>query len=419
MRQWRRYRLLASALAFSFFVIVLIASILSGMVGSLEEKAKIYYGGDFCIRGIEDGWRFIIRDSAALRAALREILGSRPVISERYEHRDTSTTLYFGGEGLRQRLVIGINFSEETELFRRFNYVEGSAQDIKGTNGILISEPIARILKAKVGDDILLLISTLSGQKNTADVIVRGIFRDSSLFGYYTSYLDIDFLRALVGMPSEQCSALAVFYPEGTPPKAALNLLQRALEKRFPLYPLFNRQQALWDRVASEPIKGMKYAIVSLQANLEQVQELLEAVYAIAIVLITILLGVVVLGVSGSYRVIVHERTNEIGTLRAIGMQRGSATRLFVTEAALLALLGCLAGAALAWAALAILGLVDFSFIPFFDIFLRGGHIQASPSLLIALLLAAILMATALIAVAGPARHAAKIEPSEAMRNGE
>jgi ABC-type lipoprotein release transport system permease subunit len=418
-RQWKRYRLLGSALAFSFFIIVLIASVLSAMVSSLTEKAKIYYGGDFSIRGIENGGGYFIRDPVALRAATRAILGPKPFISERYEHKDTSTTLYFGGEGIRQRLVIGIDFSIEADLFRRFNYIQGNAEGIKGTNGILISEPIARILKARVGDDILLLIPTLAGQKNTANVVVRGIFRDSSLFGYYTSYFDIDFLRGLVGMPPSQCSTLAVFYPGNPPANDVIPKLQRALEKNLPMYPLFDSRQALFNHIAAVPMQGMSYAILSLQANLEQVQQLLDAVYIIAIVLIALLLGVVILGVSGSYKVIVHERSKEIGTMRAIGMQRGAATRLFITEATLLALLGCLVGAVLAWAALALLGLVNFSFIPFFDIFLRGGRIQASLSILITLPLATILLATALLAVAGPARHAAKVEPLEAMRKGE
>lgn len=419
VRQWRRYRLLGSALAFSFFVIVLIASLLGGMVGSLTEKAKVYYGGDFCIRGVEAGGRLVVQDIPALVSALRENLGPKPVISERYEHRDTSTTLFFGGEGIRQRLVIGIDFSMEAELFRRFNYVEGNAQGIKGTNGILISEPIARILKARVGDDILLLTPTLAGQKNTANVVVRGIFRDSSLFGYYTSYLDIDFLRGLAAMPANQCSTLAVFYPDGGPTRKTLLSLQKDLEKRFFLYPLFDRRQAFLDKVATENPQRMKYAILSLQANLEQVQELLDAVYAIAIILIAMLLGVAILGVSGSYRAIVHERSKEIGTMRAIGMQRGAASRLIMIEAALLALLGCLSGTVLAWAGLGLLGLVNFSFIPLFDIFLRGGRIQASLSLVIVLPLAVILLATALVAVAGPARYAARIEPSDAMRIGE
>ena len=415
VRQPRRYRLLGAAVGFSFFIIALIASVLTGMVDALEEKAKLYYGGDISIRGMEDGSYPVVKDGPALRKTVRDMLGPGPIISERYEHRAISTMLYFGGEGLRQRILIGIDFSTEAELFARFNYVEGGAEGIKGTNGILVSEPMARALKARVGDDLLLLVPTLAGQKNTATVVVRGIFRDSSLFGYYTSYLDIDFLRDLVGMPREFSSQIAIFYPHGRPSRALLQRLQSGLEAKFPFFPLFDRRQAFLDKAAAEHSPGMKYCLLSLDSNLEQVKPLLDAVYSIALILIAMLLGIVMLGVSGSYKVIVHERTREIGTMRAIGMQGWAAARLFMFEAGLLAALASFVGGLFAWAGLGLLGLFDFSFIPSFDIFLRGGRLDASLPLGLGLSIAALLILTAVAAVAGPALRAARINPSEAM----
>ena len=288
---------------------------------------------------------------------------------------------------------------------------------MKGTKGILISEPIARLLKVRVGDDLLLLIPTLMGEKNTASVVVRGIFRDSSLFGYYTSYLDVDVLRNLVGMPKEFCTQIAIFFPGGRPSASLVNGLQRDLEGKFNFFPHLDRRQTFIEKAAQEKAPGSKYALLGLDANLDEVLQLLEAVYAVAFSLIAILLGVVLLGVSGSYRVIVYERTNEIGTMRAIGMQRGAAARLLMVEAAILAIIGSLVGGSLAWMAMRLIGAIDLSFIPSFDIFLRGGRIEASLPLGLAFALTGLLVATAVIAVAGPARHAARIDPSEAMRN--
>ena len=405
-RQGRRFRLLGAAVAFSFFVIVVIASVLTGMVGSLEEKAKLYYGGDLSVRGAANGGNIMMNEDPALRKVLREILGPGPVISDRFEYRNTSTMLFFGGEGLRQRILIGIDFANEAELFSRFNYTEGSATGIKGANGILISEPIARLLKARLGDDLLLLVPRMDGQKDTANVVVRGIFRDSSLFGYYTSYLDIDFLRGLVGAPRDASFQVAIFFPGGRPARTVVHGLQRALEARFPFFPLFDRRQVFFQKAAAEPTPGVKYALLALDSNLEQVLPLLNAVNTIAAILIAMLLGVVVLGMSGSYKVIVHERRREIGTMRALGMRRGAAAALLMTEAGLLAALGSLAGGVLAWVALRLIGLVDFSFVPTFDIFLRGGRIAASLPFGIALGLAGLLVLTAVVAVAGPARRA-------------
>ena len=80
---------------------MLIVAVLKRMVSSLEDKAKLYYGGDLSIRGAMNGGNIWIKDDPLLRKAVRDFLGLGPVISDRFEHHNTSTMLYFGGEGLR------------------------------------------------------------------------------------------------------------------------------------------------------------------------------------------------------------------------------------------------------------------------------------------------------------------------------
>ena len=58
---------------------------------------------------------------------------------------------------------------------------------------------------------------------------------------------------------------------------------------------------------------------------------------------------IVVVGIMNTLWIAIRERTREIGTLRAIGMQRRKVLWLFVLEAGLLGLLGTTAGAALGW----------------------------------------------------------------------
>jgi putative ABC transport system permease protein len=68
--------------------------------------------------------------------------------------------------------------------------------------------------------------------------------------------------------------------------------------------------------------------------------------------LIAILLVIIVIGIMNSMWMSVRERTQEIGTLRAIGMSRGRVLGMFMAEALLLGLgattIGALIGAAIA-----------------------------------------------------------------------
>jgi ABC-type lipoprotein release transport system permease subunit len=66
-----------------------------------------------------------------------------------------------------------------------------------------------------------------------------------------------------------------------------------------------------------------------------------------------ILLAIMVVGIMNTLWIAIRERTREIGTLRAIGMQRGGVLRLFLLEAMQLGVLGAsvgvIAGALLTW----------------------------------------------------------------------
>jgi ABC-type lipoprotein release transport system permease subunit len=63
-------------------------------------------------------------------------------------------------------------------------------------------------------------------------------------------------------------------------------------------------------------------------------------------VLLTILVAIVVTGIMNTMWIAIRERTREIGTLRAIGMQRWGVLRLFVFESFQMGIIGTTAGVA-------------------------------------------------------------------------
>jgi ABC-type lipoprotein release transport system permease subunit len=419
-RRGNRFLFLILLLAFSAMVILSLASVFETIVYNLKQKGALYYGGDLNIKGLYNRFNNIIEDPLPLISALREILPPGTLISERVNYRNLSTNLFFAGDSVRQRIVNGIDFEVEAPMFDQMSFLEGGYGGMgspgRSTPGILVSEPTARLLKARVGDDLLLYIPTMTGQINTAPVILDGIFRDSSLFGYYTVYMDIDALRNIVHFPAPRATDIAVFFPGGRLPRKGLGPLQKELEGRFPMVPLFPSQQALWDYRDRTDWTGTRYAVLSLEANLERVNELLSAVRFIAYVLIGLLLGIVFFGVTNSYRITVYERRKEIGTLRAMGLPRSSVMVIFMLEGLFLTVFSTLCGALAAYGTLSLVGAVDFSFISGFDIFLRGGSLQFTPSLRVFSLTQGLSLLAVAVALFKPILQAASIRPVEAMR---
>ena len=201
---------------------------INGMLSALEDKARIYYGGDLQFLGCTN-----LNQPVENADVIASVFPEDAIISKRFFFDAAYAAFYYEGTGVRQRVINGVDFNKEKKLFAGFNYVEGSADDIYGTNGILISEPIAEMLEAHTGDEITFMLRNAENQINTVPVIVKGIFRDSSLFGMYTSYMDIDYLRNAYSYPKEFCNRICIMLPDGSPSNKEIDKYQKELSKIF------------------------------------------------------------------------------------------------------------------------------------------------------------------------------------------
>ncbi len=155
-------------------------------------------------------------------------------------------------------------------------------------------------------------------------------------------------------------------------------------------------------RAAVEEV-GAAYPAVTIQDRTEyratvagQVDQLLAMVTA----LLGMALLIAVLGIMNTLALSVHERTREIGLLRAVGMTRVQVRRMIRWEGVAVALLGVVVGVPLGtwlgWAATRVLadeGLTRFE--------LPAGQLLAAGVLAVS---------AALVAAIGPARRAAKLD---------
>jgi putative ABC transport system permease protein len=82
-----------------------------------------------------------------------------------------------------------------------------------------------------------------------------------------------------------------------------------------------------------------------------------NALNLVALVAVLILFFIILIGVLNTLRMTIRERTREIGTLRAIGMQRSEVKYMFISETVLLTAIACVAGIVLSFIVMWVIGL--------------------------------------------------------------
>jgi putative ABC transport system permease protein len=112
-----------------------------------------------------------------------------------------------------------------------------------------------------------------------------------------------------------------------------------------------NDPRAFWmkfDVVNREGWTGQKLDITNWEDEISFVQWVVTALSFITVWLTFVLLVVIAAGIMNTLWIAIRERTREIGTLRAIGMQRARVLGMFLTEALMLSFTSTVVGAAFA-----------------------------------------------------------------------
>ena len=406
----------------SLFIVCLVGTALilsatmitDGMLSSVRQKARQYYGGD--IQFLGGNRSFDIKNPDEIILKLDNAIEQKKVFYKRYDYDAKNTLLYFEGESVRQRVFKGVDFEAEKELFSKFNFLEGDAKSIPEHNSIVISSPIAEKLGIKSGDSITLQIRTVYGYTNTINLIVTGIFKDSSIFGMYTSYIDIDALRSATGYPKNYVNRICILFKNGVPSDNEIRKIQKTLEKDFNIYPQTDDKNIFYDALLKDKTQKMPlYALITLDTNIKDLEMLIDALKTVVILITIILLAIISVGIASSYRVIVMKRITEIGIYRALGMKHSGVRKLFLTESFLLIIISFIASSMLSALICVTLAQFKLSFIPAFDIFLTEGHLLSKVKPIKLLLLLLVIIVTTLGSILFTIRKAIKISPVGAL----
>ena len=207
-----------------------------------------------------------------------------------------------------------------TGMLARIRYYDGAELDDVTPDGIGIGRGLAHKLNSKLGSSLVLMVPTIHGQINTKDARVIQ-FSDTT-----QELLD----DKLVLMPMSLARDLLMY--DGAlrvhvllKDEDALNSIQKLLSSRLDKIGL-NASVFTWRDISPffNKVENMFHVIFSF---------IFFVVASISIISIVNTLSMSVL-----------ERTQEIGTMRAMGARRSQIGILFCLESGLLGVIGCLFG---------------------------------------------------------------------------
>ncbi len=279
------------------------------------------------------------------------------------------------------------------DLRKRFISGGGGALVEKGR--ILVPELIAKGMKVKVGDPVVLVANNKDGSVNGMNFVVQGLLEGISGPGGRDGYIHLDDARALLRMDDHEVSEIAVRLKDLDHIETARRQLQASIgilknKKGKPVFEIHP-----WEKLS--PFSNI--------AKMIDLMTLFIKIMLVSIVLISVM-NVMIMAV--------YERIREIGTIAAMGTSPGSIRGLFIAEGFFLGLLGAVIGVFLS------LGLVTvfrYAGITFDFGRQKGLLLQPEIALGDATLAAVMVIIVAILASLQPAWKASRMDPIDALRH--
>ncbi|MBR0318461.1 MAG: ABC transporter permease [Spirochaetia bacterium] len=416
--QRKRYALMALAVAVGFMLITVLTGLSYGALETIKTKAARYFSGHIIVYGFENTGMSIPDSKSYVNIINRSKLPLRTV-SPRSVYYGKEVRLFFGGNYIRLLRVIGADFETEGKELSKLPFIEGGIEGLSGPdgkNGIIISTEASRLLGARLGDDVIIYVKTIEGQYNTENMIVKGIFDETNIFGY-AAYMNREELNIIMDQPQDWATEIAVYAKEGSNIPLITERLRLEFAKTKDVFPTINTRHDFSEyRSGNRGNDKEVVAVMSVNAQLEQLKSLLDAFLLCTYFVLFIFLVIVMIGILNTYRVIVYERTREIGTMRAIGMQASDVKLIFLYEAAALAVIASAIGFGLGLVTFHFVGLFNLSKVTAAGMFTENGRLQYFIGFRSVALNLFFMMVAVIAAAYRPAKKASLMPPADALR---
>jgi putative ABC transport system permease protein len=273
--------------------------------------------------------------------------------------------------------------------------ISDGTEEILKKGEILVPELMARGMRVRIGDDIVLVATNRDGSVNGQSFLVAGVVEGVTGPGGRDGYIHYDDALSLLRMESREVSEIAVRLKDMARLDSAFTSLDADLVE-------------LRDKMGKPVLEMHSWEKLTPFFTIVKMIDLMTLF--IKIMLITIVL----VSIMNVMVMSVYERIREIGTIAAMGTGPGRILLLFLAEGTLLGLLGTVLGVLFSLAAIAALRAAQLSF----DFGQQKGLIlnpTIAPGDVLAI--AATVVAIAVVGSLQPAWKAARMDPITALRH--
>ncbi|MFA6411155.1 MAG: FtsX-like permease family protein [Syntrophales bacterium] len=369
------------------FKAMMIGQITDAMLGHIQIHKKGYVASI-------DNLPLNLNLNAQTAARIDEFLGKQKNIEA------FSPRLKFGG--------LFSNFVESTNIRlngiypeREFKTVplltsrisEGRKTIAKGE--IIIPALLAKGMKVKVGDSVVIVATNKDGSVNGKQFVVAGIMEGVTGPGGRDGYVHIEDAAEVLRMPELEISEVAIRLKDFDRLQPAAREMEKQLTGEFRKDDKFPLEIHTWEGLS--PFANV--------ARMLDIMTFFIKLMLVALVLISVL-NVMMMAV--------YERIREIGTMAAIGTPPGKILMLFMMEGLSLGILGAIIGGG---AGLLILFILNAAHITFNFGQQQGLLLQAYVKPMDFAAIAVIVILVSVVASLQPAFKASRMEPIVALRH--
>jgi len=413
----RRTLLLGGAILGVTALLVLLMGLLNGIRATMLESATTLMSGHVNVGGF---YKVTAGQSSPVVTHYREL---ERLVRENVPELDYLTQRGRGWAkvvsetGSIQSGVGGIDIRKEAGFRKVIQIQEGSLDGLAEPGTILIFDEQAKRLGVRAGDQLTLSAYTLRGVANTLDVRVVAVAKNIGLLSSFNTFVPEATLRTLYGLNEDSTGFVLVYLKDPKMVPEVQERLRRVLGAAGNLL-MDPDPRAFWFKfqdVNREGWTGQKLDVTTWEDEISFIQWSITAISWLSYTLVGILLVIIAVGLMNTLWISIRERTREIGTLRAIGMQRARVLAMFLVESFLLSAGATVAGIAVGLLLCGVLNAAHLHAPTALQLFLMREdlHLLVRPSAILGAL-ALILGSTTFIALF-PSFLAARMQPVTAM----